>query len=339
MLRLLGILVTVVIAIAAAVLTWPSFFRVDRHFPVAQIVAFRGILLLAFVAALVLALLLLFARPIRGFAGSVAIVVAIAVVAGTVILTGRGVGTDRLPEMTDTSVRVLTWNTAGSATSAEQIAQIAVAMTADIVTLPETTIETGEQVAITMRELGHPMWAHHAEYSTTEWDAGSTTILISPRLGDYSVIESSRDGSSNTSTVPSAVAMPTDGEGPIVVAAHAVAPRRSYMQEWRDDLQWLADQCSAGNVILAGDFNATVDHMRALGVDGGTLGRCYDVAEETGNGAVGTWPTELPALLGAPIDHVMTTPEWTATGSLVLGSLDGSGSDHRPLVVQLEPAG
>jgi len=27
------------------------------------------------------------------------------------------------------------------------------------------------------------------------------------------------------------------------------------------------------------------------------------------------------------------------TGSIVLRSLDGSGSDHRPLIVQLEPAG
>ena len=58
----------------------------------------------------------------------------------------------------------MTWNTAGSATPPETVAQIAVAMDADIVTLPETTIETGEQVAIAMRDLGHPMWAHHAEY-------------------------------------------------------------------------------------------------------------------------------------------------------------------------------
>ena len=103
----------------------------------------------------------------------------------------------------------MTWNTAGSATPADAVAKIAVAMDADIVTLPETTIETGEQVAIAMRELGHPMWAHHAEYGTDGWDARSTTLLISPDLGDYSVIESSQDGTSNTSTVPSAVAMPT----------------------------------------------------------------------------------------------------------------------------------
>ena len=217
--------------------------------------------------------------------------------------------------------------------------QSAVAMDADIVALPETTIETGEQVALAMRELGHRMWAHHAEDPSTEWDAGSTTLLISPELGDYAVIESSLDGSSNTSTVPSAVAMPVSGDGPIVVAAHAVAPRPSYMQSWRDDLQWLADQCGDGNVIMAGDFNATVDHMTGLGVDGGTLGHCADAAVETGNGALGTWSSQVPAILGAPIDHVMATSHWRATGSLVLRALDDSGSDHRPLIVQYEPAG
>ena len=64
------------------------------------------------------------------------------------------------------------------------------------------------------------------------------------------------------------------------------------MQHWRDDLQWLADQCVDANVIMAGDFNATVDHMGGLGVDGGTLGRCHDAAIETGNGAVGTWSAD-----------------------------------------------
>lgn len=339
MLRLVGILLTVVLAIAAAVLTWPSFFRLERYFPIAQIVAFRGVLLLAFAALLVIALLFAIARPLRRFAASVAVIAVVALVAGGTVVAMRGVGTDRLPEVTDTSIRVLTWNTAGAATSAEEIARVAIETKSDIVTLPETTIDTGEQVAIAMRELGSPMWAHHAEYPDTEWDAGSTTILISPRLGDYSVIEASQDGTSNTSTVPSAVAMPISGTGPIVVAAHAVAPRPSYMQPWRDDLQWLADQCSADNVILAGDFNATVDHMQALGVDGGVLGRCRDAAAETGNGAVGTWPADVPPLAGAPIDHILATPSWTPTGSRVLTDLDGTGSDHRPLVVQFEPAG
>lgn len=337
MLRLLGILATVVCAIAAAVLTWPGFFRVERLYPIAQIVSFRGLLAAAFAVLAVVALVVAIARPLRAFALSLALIAGVAAVANGVILTSRGLGADALPAKTDTSIRIMTWNTAGAATPAATVAQIAVAMEADIVTLPETTIETGEQVAIAMRDLGHRMWAHHAEYET-QWDAGSTTVLVSPELGDYSVIESSQNGTSNTSTVPSAVAMPVSGDGPIVVAAHAVAPRPSYMQLWRDDLQWLADQCSDANVILAGDFNATVDHMSGLGVDGGTLGLCHDSAVETGNGAVGTWSASLPALAGAPIDHIMASTNWTPTGSLVLQSMDASGSDHRPLVVQFEPA-
>jgi len=336
--RLLGVLTTVLCAIAAAVLTWPSFFRVERLFPVAQIVSFRGLMMLAMAAVVVLALLLAIIRPLRAFALSITLVMLLAAGANGVILLSRGIGSDSLPAKTDDSIRVMTWNTAGTATSSQEVAQIAVAMDADIVTLPETTIETGEQVAIAMRDLGHPMWAYHTEYGEDGWDASSTTLLISPDLGDYSVIESSIDGSSTTTTVPSAVAMPIAGSGPIVVAAHAVAPRQNYMERWRTDLQWLADQCADADVILSGDFNATVDHMARLGVDGGTLGRCRDAASETGNGSVGTWTTAIPALLGAPIDHVMTSDSWKATGSIVLHSLDGSGSDHRPLIVQLEPA-
>ena len=340
MLRLLGILVTVLCAIAAAVVTWPAFFHLERTYPFAQLVSFRGVMVLAFAAIAVVALLLAIARPIRPLAFALAIVAGVAVVANGAIVASRGgMGTDPLPAKTESSVRVMTWNTAGPATSPETIAKIAVAMDADIVALPETTIETGAAVAVAMRELGHRMWAHHAEDPSTEWDAGSTTLLISPELGDYSVIESSADGTSNTSTVPSAVAMPVSGEGPIVVAAHAVAPREEYMDDWRDDLQWLADQCGDGNVIMAGDFNATVDHMSGLGIDGATLGHCTDAAVETGNGALGTWATDMPAILGAPIDHVMASPHWRATGSLVLRSLDGSGSDHRPLIVQYEPVG
>ncbi|MET0736006.1 MAG: endonuclease/exonuclease/phosphatase family protein [Microbacterium sp.] len=335
MLRLLGILVTVLCAITAAVLTFPGFFRVERYFPVAQIVSFRGLLAIAFAVAAVVAVLLALIRPIRAFALILALIAGVAAVCGGAILVSRGTGTESLPAKTDESIRVMTWNTAGEATAPESVAQIAVAMDVDVITLPETTIETGERVAVAMRDLGHRMWAYHAEYGVDGWDARSTTLLISPDLGDYSVIESSQDG---TSTVPSAVAMPIDGDGPIIVAAHAVAPRAAYMQHWRDDLQWLADQCTDANVIMAGDFNATLDHMAQLGVDGGTLGRCHDAAAETGNGAIGTWSTKMPAVLGAPIDHVMASSAWTPTGSLVLRSLDGSGSDHRPLIVQLEPA-
>ncbi|WP_282837071.1 endonuclease/exonuclease/phosphatase family protein [Microbacterium flavum] len=342
MLRLLGLLLTALAAIAAAIVTWPQFFRLERTFPFAQIVSLRFPVILAFGAVFVLALLLCLARPVRAFAASLAIVALLGGVANGAILLTRGTGPGTLPEQTDASIRVMTWNTAGNATDADLIAQTAVAMQAQIVALPETTIETGEAVAIAMREMGSPMWAHHEDFGEREdypdWASNSTTLLISPDLGDYSVVESDADGATNTSQVPTVVAMPVDGEGPVVIAVHAVAPRQSFMDDWRSDLEWLADQCGDGDVIMAGDFNATVDHMSRLGVDGADLGHCRDAAVATGTGGAGTWSTAWPPLVGTPIDHVLTTDAWVATGSVVLTSLDDSGSDHRPLVVQLEPA-
>lgn len=342
MLRVLGILVTVLFAIATAVVTWPQFFRLEHTLPFAQIVSMRGVLVVGFAMVTLLFLLMALARPLRGFAMSIALVAGIGAIAGGLTLAVRGYG-DTLPPETETSVRVMSWNTAGDATGAYQIAQTAVAMDADIIALPETAQEVGEDVAVTMRELGRPMWVHHVQYNE-EIERGPqswvTTILISPDLGDYAVIESSDDGSNNTQLLPSAVVMPVDGTGPTVVAVHAIAPRPAYMDVWRQDLRWIADQCPEGeDVIIAGDFNATLDHMSSLAYEGADLGYCRDAAAATGNGGVGTWPTDVPSLLGTPIDHVMHSDAWKATGSIVLTNLDDAGSDHRPLVVQLEPAG
>ncbi|GGO59320.1 hypothetical protein GCM10010910_02000 [Microbacterium nanhaiense] len=335
--RSFGVLVTVIFACVAAVLTWPQFFRLEHTIGIAHIVALRGAAVTGFAVLAVLFLLLAASRRIRGFAVSMAFVSVLAAICGGVTLGLRGYGSDTLPDKLDDSVRVMAWNTAGEATSAEQIAQTAVAMEADIIALPETTEATGEQVALLMRDLGRPMWVHTEAYNEDIErgpDAWQTTLLISPDLGDYAVIEASSDG---TTVLPSAVAMPVDGTGPIVVAAHAVAPQPRYLDQWRHDLAWLADQCVDGNVIMAGDFNATLDHMARLGQGDADMGYCYDAASRTGNGAAGTWPTSVPELLGAPIDHVMATSNWSISGSAVVGNADGS--DHRPLVVQLDPAG
>lgn len=336
MLRLLGILITVLAAIAAAMVTWPQFFRLERTFPFAQIVSLRGAMTVLFAGVVLLMLLLCLARPLRGFAASLAIIALAGAAVNGGILLARGAGGSTLPEKSADAIRVMTWNTAGAATDPQLIAKTAIAMQADVVSLPETMIEAGEAVAIAMRDMGSPMWAHHEAYPG--WAANSTTLLISPSLGDYSVIESTSGDASGTATVPTVVAMPVSGSGPTIVAAHAVAPRQDDMEHWRESLTWLGDQCASENVIMAGDFNATIDHMDRLGVDGGDLGRCHDAAIATGAGAVGTWSTDWPALLGTPIDHVLATDAWTATGSVVVTSLDDSGSDHRPLVVQLEPA-
>ncbi len=340
MLRLLGILITVLFAAATAVVVWPQFFRLEQTYPFAQLVAVRGVVLVGFAVIALVALLLLLARPLRGFAASILIVALLGAGATAGIGALRGFGGGDLPEKTEGSVRVLTWNTAGEAVGADQIAQQILDQGADIVALPETTEAVGERIAVMLREQGHPMWVHHVQFrpdipnGPQSWQ---TTVLVSPDLGEYSVIQSSEDGSSNTGSVPSVVLMPVDGTGPTVVAVHAVAPRQEEMAQWQADLSWIADQCPEGDFILAGDFNATIDHMAGLGVGGGDMGYCRDVASRTGNGMQGTWPSSFPALAGAPIDHVMASQNWTPSGSLVLD--DAGGSDHRALIVQLEPTG
>ncbi|MGF3056618.1 endonuclease/exonuclease/phosphatase family protein [Microbacterium sp. YY-01] len=340
MFRLLGVLISVLFAIGTAVVTWPAFFRVEQVFPFTQLVASRGLLVVVFAVVAIFFLLLSAAKPVRGFAASVVIIALIGAGASAFIMVNRGLGADELPDKVEGSVRVLAWNTAGEAVSADTIAQVIVDEEVDIVALPETIAEVGEEIAVMLREQGHPMWVHHVQFNP-DIDNGpqswQTTLLISPDLGDYSVIESSSDGSSNTLSVPSAVAMPVDGNGPTVVAVHTVAPRMAEMTQWQHDLAWVADQCPAEtSVILAGDFNATLDHMRGLGIAGADLGYCTDAAARTGNGSVGTWHTDFPALLGAPIDHVMTSSHWEPVGSVVIDPA-ASHSDHRGIVVQLNP--
>src|SRR5690606_34608035 len=64
--RLLGVLLTVLFAIATAIVTWPQFFRLEQSFPFAQLVAVRGWLVIGFALVLVLALLLSVSRRMRG---------------------------------------------------------------------------------------------------------------------------------------------------------------------------------------------------------------------------------------------------------------------------------
>ena len=330
MLRSLGVLITVLFACAAAVITWPGFFRLAQHTPFTQIVAMRGLVVVGFAVLAVLFLIIAASRRARGFAVSIAVVCVIAAAASGIMLGIRGYGAATLPDKGDESVRVMTWNTLGNATGADSIAQTAVAMEADIIALPETAAGVGEEVAVIMRDLGRPMWVHHEAYNEDVVDgpqAWQTTLLISPDLGDYAVIDASDSG---TTMLPSAIAMPVNGDGPIVVAAHAVAPQPRYMSQWRSDLAWLADQCVEGN--------ATLDHMTGLGEGGGDLGWCHDAAAATGNGGAGTWPTSIPEVLGSPIDHVLASDAWEISGSIVVTNLDDAGSDHRPLVAQLEPA-
>jgi endonuclease/exonuclease/phosphatase (EEP) superfamily protein YafD len=334
--RVLASVVLVVVAAILLVLAWPQLFGLQRAFGIAHVVSLRAAAGVVGVGLIVVVLLVaLIGQAVRRFAASLGVLLVAFVLVNAAVLSTRGFGDTAFETPADSDVTVLSWNTLGDAPGAQAVADLALESGADIVSLPETTEAMAFEIAATMKAAGRPMWLQTTAYDQVS-KARSTSVLWSADLGTYSIDETV----GSTSTLPSVVMRPDDGNGPVIVSVHAVAPLTVEFENWRDDLEWLAGVCSGGSTIMAGDFNATLDHMTGLGSSAGSaLGDCVDSALESGNGAVGTWPTTMPALLGSPIDHVMATDDWRVTGMRVVESTDDAGSDHRPIITRLQPAG
>lgn len=332
--RLVAAAVLVIVAAVLLILAWPQIFGLQRTEGIVEVVAFRAALAILAAVAVVLALVLAGAsRAFRRFALSLAALFLVFVLINAAVLNSRGFGDTTFAAKKPGDLTVVSWNTLGGATGAQSIAQLALVANADIVSLPETTEITARQVASLMKDGGTTMSVHTVSFGLVA-KSRSTSILISTKLGGYHI--DSKVG--NTKAVPTVVMVPDSGSGPTIVAAHPVAPTESQLDNWRSGLTFLAALCGAKNMIIAGDFNSTLDHQAGLATSQGTaLGTCSDAALATDNAAVGTWPTKVPALLGATIDHVMATSNWRFTGFRVIQNLDDAGSDHRPIVAQLSP--
>jgi endonuclease/exonuclease/phosphatase (EEP) superfamily protein YafD len=333
--RILAAALLVALAVVLLLTLWPQLLGLERLPVIAQIVSLRGLAVLIACGLVILFTLISLVNPhSRRFTGSIALVLLVFSVVTVAVLATRGFGNPAMQTKAPGDIVVLSWNTLGDAPGAEAIATLAGEVDADVVVLPETSAETAEIVAAILTDSGHPMAAMHLSLDEIS-KARTTSVLISADLGAYV-----RDDSAGTTdTLPSLRLVPADGTGPTIIGAHPVAPVPGEMAGWRQGLTWLADRCVGRNVIVAGDLNSTLDHFTGLGSDGGDLGACHDAARATGNAAVGTWPTSFPQLLGAPIDHVLASSDWQIIGFRVIGSADGAGSDHRPVVAQLRPAG
>ncbi|MDH6180420.1 endonuclease/exonuclease/phosphatase (EEP) superfamily protein YafD [Microbacteriaceae bacterium SG_E_30_P1] len=332
--RFIAAIIVVLAAAVALVFAWPQLFGLAWAPGVAQVVALRALAAAGgLVLALVLTVIALLWVGARRFLASLAVIALAFAGINTAVLASRGFGDISFPTAAPGDITVLAWNTLGDEPGADTIARLALDNNADVLALPETTNELGLEIAAIMKAEGRPMWVHTVAYDEVS-KARSTTLLISADLGEYNVDTQAE----TTAVLPSVVATPIDGDGPTFVAVHTVAPLPPMEVTWQADLRWVAQTCAEGEVIMAGDFNATLDHFSGMPrSDGGDLGTCRDAADATDNAAVGTWPSRLPALLGAPIDHVMASPQWTATGMRVIESEDAAGSDHRPVLVQYTP--
>jgi len=115
-----------------------------------------------------------------------------------------------------------------------------------------------------------------------------------------------------------------------VVAVHSTAPVRWQVGAWRDDLRALPSATPRGPLrVLAGDFNATLDHaeLRRL-LDTGY----EDAAAEIGAGLRGTWPAGRRLPPPVAIDHVLADPRIGVRAYSVQAI---PGTDHRAVLAEL----
>jgi len=336
--RVLSAVVIVLVAALLLIAAWPQLLGIQREVGVVQVTTMRGLLTaVALLGAVLFALIAVVSSTMRRFAGALALLLLLFAGIQLAVLSTRGAGGSAFEAKEPGDLTVLSWNTLGDQPEVATTVDLIVTEGADIVVLPETSEEYAHLVQTDLAAAGVPMQVIPLFYDQIS-KARSTIVLVSDDLGPYAR-DDSRGG---TDTLPSVLAVPLDGTGPVIVGAHPVAPVPGEMAGWRQGLDWLAARCAGENVIVAGDLNSTLDHYTGLDAASdatGGLGGCRDGARLTGNAAVGSWPAVLPTLLGAPIDHVMATPNWDFVGFRVITELDDAGSDHRPVVAQLRPAG
>lgn len=125
---------------------------------------------------------------------------------------------------------------------------------------------------------------------------------------------------------PGAQADLGDGVVAEIVAVHPISPDVDTPQ-WEREIKDLSRASGEhGLRILAGDFNATLDHAAFRTV----LSRGYnDAAEARGSGLAPTWPASSPVVT---IDHVVVDNRAAVLDYRVFGV---TGSDHRAVFAEV----
>src|SRR5258705_2018059 len=285
--RILTAAITLALAAVLLVVGWPQLFGLERAPGIAHAVSFRGIAFVVALALIVLFTLVALISPrLRRFVAGLALLLVVFAAVTLGVLGMRGLGNSSMPTKAPEELTVLNWNTLGDAPGSQAIANLIVEQEADVVSLPETSVATANEVAALLADQGRTMKVLTLPFDDVS-KARTTSLLISTRLGEY--VRDDSQGS--TPGLPSIVAVPADGSGPTIIAAHPIAPVPGEFGNWLAGITWLSKMCDAPNVILTGDLNATLDHFAGLGIDGAELGACHDAAKATGDAAGGTWPT------------------------------------------------
>jgi endonuclease/exonuclease/phosphatase family metal-dependent hydrolase len=287
--------------------------------PLVQAVAFTPYVAAAALAPVVLALALRRRAP-----AVVAVLAALALVAA---VAPRVVRDDR-PTADGPALRLLTANLLKGGADPARLVELVRAHRVDVLTVQEFTPE----IAAELDRLG---LATLLPYRVLNPEVGTTGSGLYARHPLSGTGWRRNEGFQFTQAYGT-VAVP--GAPPLrVESAHPAAPYAvDVVPDWWTDLRAQPPATPRGGLsILAGDFNATLDHapLRDL-IDTGYV----DAADAAGTGLSGTWgPYDGDAIPPVTIDHVLVDRRIEVRAVSVHGV---PGSDHRAVLAELRlPAG
>ncbi|WP_337062200.1 endonuclease/exonuclease/phosphatase family protein [Kineococcus sp. G2] len=320
--RATTVAVTVAVTAGAVVVAAPERFGLADARPFVWAVPFRVPLGLGLAGvAGVLGLAGLRWRRALPAAAAVAVVAA----ASLTVTAHRGLSAGELPPARDGDVTVLASNVLHARADRGAVAGLVVDTGAQVVSLPEATEAYARDVAARVQAASGRSLQVFFTGDRGGRSREGTALLVDAALGEYRQTD---DFAGSPTAVTTAV--PVDGDGPPLAAVHTTAPVPGQLEQWSREVPAAAAWCAANpGALAAGDFNATADHP-------GLPGGCVDAGAATGTGARGTWPVDVPAVLGARIDHALADGSaWEAVGTSVR---EVPGTDHRAVVARWRPA-
>jgi endonuclease/exonuclease/phosphatase (EEP) superfamily protein YafD len=311
-------------AAAGLLLLLASPLHINRTVPFAALLGPRNAMTALTCAGSVMAVAISVSKRCRPVAAPLALVMLVLTLASGTVIISRGSANPEPAPSAPGQLRILSWNTNGGLVSPSVIAALTAQTRADVVVLPDADIAW---MADTYRGAFHAVNRPMRLYADPGATAQLAVFIASSYASHYGSVAVGPDPDKTIRITSNSSVLPT------IVAVHTAQPTLHNTALWNSDLNWVGDQCRSGQVIAAGDFNATVDAFGAS-----SLGNCLDTATALGSASVGTWPTMAPTWLGMPLDHVLATPGWYARTTTILTDQDGSGARHRPIFTVLTRA-
>lgn len=294
--------------LVAPVVVWAigRLLGLERGFPLIPLTAFTPYAAAAAVVAALLAVAL--RRPAPAAVGALAAVALVAVV------VPRAVGGGGAPRAAGPPLRVLSANVLIGAGSAEALVALARRERADVLSVQELTPAFARRLdAAGARDLFPHRVLEPRPRTEGTGLYGRMPLRARPPVRAGFVMASAT------------------GPGFEIVAVHPIPPLRpGTVGFWHRGLRALPPAPRKGPArILAGDFNATLDHaeLRRL------LSTGYvDAADAAGAGLVPTWPSGTRRRPPLTIDHVFADER---VGVRRVSVHDLPGSDHRAVLAEL----